>query len=89
MISEKWKVISKNWLGIDDSKHCHWCKSIKHDDGESHCSNPNSKFNDGDRIRTWDGVYCATNCNCFELDEYYTSDETYDNYFGVTNETDM
>ena len=74
-ISPKWSELATGWLGVASGRHCHWCKHIVHDDGESTCGNDKGKFYDGDRIRTWDGVDCAAECECFELSEYYTDDK--------------
>ena len=80
-ISPKWIPVAKGWLGNEEGKHCHWCKFKDTEEGEVTCSNPKSKFCDGNRIRTWDGLGCAEECGFFELDEWYTKDENYDEYF--------
>jgi hypothetical protein len=80
-ISPKWIPVAIGWLGNKDGKHCHWCKFMKSDDGEVTCKNPDSQFCDGDRIRTWDGLWCAERCGLFELDEWYTKNENYDSFF--------
>ncbi len=77
-ISPKWSNMAVGWLGNKDGRHCHWCRSIRHDDGCSYCDHPQSKFNDGDRIRTWDGEYCAKKCKYFKLDDGYKDDENLD-----------
>ena len=79
-IAPKWVVFARGWLDIESGQHCHWCKHIVHDDGESHCSNPNSRYCDGDRIRTWDGETCAETCGCFELSDWYKADENFEAY---------
>jgi len=85
-ISKKWKPVAIAWVGNKYGKHCHWCSFMDSDDGEVTCSNPNSKFCDGDRIRTWDGLECAKECGVFELNEWYTKDENYDGIFKNNNE---
>ena len=82
MISTKWLELAKSVLGNETGKHCHWCKFINCYDGIAECSNPKSKFCDGDRIRTWDGLECASKCGLFEIDEWYTSDNNYEGIFG-------
>ena len=86
MISEKWKNVAKYWLGNEDGIHCHWCEYIEHDDGSSYCIHKQSKFNDGDRIRGWDGKYCANNCKYFTLSDWYTKDENFDLCFNNPEE---
>lgn len=81
MISPKWSELAESFIGSKEGRHCHWCKHIEIREGEASCANPKSKFNDGDRIRTWDGLDCASECHCFELDEFYTKDENYDKTF--------
>lgn len=80
-ISPKWSNFAERLLGDKDGKHCHWCKYMKSEDGEVTCTNPKSEFCDGDRIRTWDGLYCAEKCGSFELNEWYTKDENFDTFF--------
>jgi hypothetical protein len=80
-ISPKWKPVAKGWLGNSNGKHCHWCSFAEFGDGEVTCGNPKSKFHDGDRIRTWDGLQCAKECGLFELDKWYTEDKNFDDYF--------
>ena len=65
MISPKWSELEEHTLG-----NCHWCKYMKSEDGKSTCTNPESVFCDGNRIRTWDGLYCAERCELFELNEW-------------------
>lgn len=77
-ISPGWANIAKGWIGIESGKHCHWCRSIRHNDGCSYCNNPNSKFSDGHRIRSWDGEECAEDCGVFELNEHYKDDRNID-----------
>lgn len=76
-ISKLWSKFSDNWFGNKYGRHCHWCDHIKSEDGESHCTYPKSKFNDGDRIRTWDGKYCAKECNYFKLSDWYIDDKNF------------
>lgn len=85
MISNKWSKVAQSWLGDKNGKHCHWCKFMKSEEGEVTCENPKSKFNDGERIRTWDGLACAKECGVFELDKHYTTDKTFNEYFKSTN----
>ena len=82
-ISPKWSKLAKAVLGDKSGRHCHWCKFIQsvEDGSEVHCSNKDSPFCDGDRIRTWDGQECASKCKVFELDEWYTQDENHEAYF--------
>lgn len=80
-ISPEWSRIAERWLGLPTGRHCHWCRHISHDEGASYCSNPASKFNDGDRIRTWDGKHCAAECSVFELDAWYEDDENVEKSF--------
>jgi hypothetical protein len=80
-ISTKWKEVARGWLGDENGQHCHWCKFMKSDDGDVTCENPKSKFYDGDRIRSWDGLYCAKECGLFELNDWYKDDKNYDEYF--------
>jgi len=80
-ISPKWRPAAKLWTGRSDGRHCHWCKHHVTDDGEVTCGHPDSKYNDGDRIRSWDGEKCAVNCEYFELDDWYKRDENYDTTF--------
>lgn len=74
-ISSGWSKIAKNWVGNKEGKHCHWCRFAKFDEGEVFCKNKKSKFNDGDRIRSWDGEGCADECGQFEIGQYYTDDK--------------
>ena len=80
-ISKKWIDVAKFWTGNKNGKHCHWCKFIITEDGEATCGNTLSKFCDGDRIRSWDGLDCAKQCGLFELDDWYKDDKNYDEYF--------
>ena len=73
-IGKEWAVFAKGWLGYSDGKHCHWCEHMVSEEGTVECGNPDSKFFDGDRIRTWDGRGCAVNCECFSLDAWYRDD---------------
>ena len=73
-IGKKWGRFAKSWLGNVEGRHCHWCKFMKSEDGEVTCEHPDSVYNDGDRIRSWDGEECAEKCGHFELNEYYTDD---------------
>jgi len=81
MISEKWSELAKSILGDESGRHCHWCKFIDTHDGIAECSNKDSPFYDGDRIRTWDGLGCAKKCPFFELDDWYMDDRNYDKIF--------
>ncbi len=81
-ISDKWSKLALSVLGDKGGKHCHWCKFIDCDDGEAHCLYKESQFCDDDRIRTWDGLDCASKCTLFELDGWYTDDINYDTVFG-------
>lgn len=80
-ISQKWMDAARFWVGNEHGKHCHWCKGIKHDDGESHCDNPDSKFFNEGRIRSWDGEECAKQCGHFKLSDFYKDDANYDKTF--------
>ncbi len=80
MIGSEWSKIARQYVGNKHGEHCHWCAHIKHDDGESFCSNPESKFCDGDRIRTWDGEGCAEECGVFKLDPWYEDDANIQRY---------
>lgn len=77
-ISEKWKNLAIAFVGNEQGKHCHWCKHIVTDDGSAECGNKASKFCDDDRIRSWDGEHCASECGLFELDDWYKSDANFD-----------
>lgn len=77
MISPKWSKLAENVLGDKDGRHCHWCKFLQSDGDTVHCSNKDSPYCDGDRIRTWDGLECASKCSVFELDDWYTLDRNY------------
>jgi len=81
MISPKWSELAKNWLGNNLAHHCHWYKYMKSEEGEVRCTNKKSEFCDGDRIRGGDGLYCAKECGFFELDDWYTDDKNYEEYF--------
>lgn len=81
-ISKQWEAIAESWLGEKSGRHCHWCRHMKSEDGEVTCTNKASKFCDGDRIRTWDGLGCAKECGLFELDDWYKSDENVAKTFG-------
>ena len=76
-ISKKWSQIATNWLGNSEGKHCHWCRFKLSEEGEVTCDNLKSKFCDGGRIRSWDGLDCAKECGYFEIDEWYTKDKNY------------
>ena len=80
-ISPKWSKLALSVLGDKNGRHCHWCKFMESDDGEVHCINKDSPFCDGNRIRTWDGLECASKCGVFELDDWYTKDKNYEEYF--------
>lgn len=80
-ISNKWKQVAKNWLGIESGRHCHWCKHMVSKDGEVICNNKVSPFADGDRIRTWDGEICAKDCPVFELNDWYKDDANFERTF--------
>ncbi len=80
-ISFKWSRLAKGVLGDKTGRHCHWCEFMESDDGEVHCLNKDSQFCDGDRIRTWDGLSCASQCKVFKLDVWYTDDKNYKEYF--------
>lgn len=86
IISPKWSKLSKRVFGNSEGKHCHWCKYIKSEDGESRCTNKLSKFCDGDRIRTWDGEGCAKECGQFKINKWYTDDKNFDAYFNSPKE---
>jgi hypothetical protein len=85
-ISPKWIPFAKGWLGNKDGKHCHWCKFAEFDEGEVTCGNPKSKFCDGDRIRSWDGLGCAEECGLFEISDWYTKDENFETTFPKESE---
>lgn len=87
-ISEQWKLVAKCWVGNKNGKHCHWCKHIDHDGelGTSNCIHPKSKFNDGNRIRSWDGEACAEECGFFELQDWYKDDDNIDKYTRIYKE---
>jgi len=76
-ITEKWSKLANAVLGDVLGRHCHWCKFIDSDGDTARCSNKESLFSDGDRIRTWDGLGCASECKQFELDEWYQDDKNY------------
>lgn len=77
-ISPKWSSLAKSILGEKNGRHCHWCEFANPDEGEVTCLNEKSEFCDGDRIRTWDGIKCASRCGAFKLDVWYTNDKNYD-----------
>jgi len=81
-ISVKWSRLALSVLGDKDGRHCHWCKFIDSDGDTVCCSNKDSPFCDDDRIRTWDGLECASKCKVFELNKWYTDDKNYEEYFG-------
>lgn len=81
MISKLWSKLSLSLFNNIAGRHCHWCKHMISEDGQVYCQNKQSQFNDGKRIRTWDGAECAILCSYFELDEYYTKDENYNKTF--------
>ncbi len=81
-ISPKWSKLSQHVLGNPSGIHCHWCVFHKSTiDGEVYCANKSSKYCDGGRIRTWDGEECAKKCSLFKLDNWYTDDKNYEEYF--------
>ena len=80
-ISPKWSKFANSLFGNKSGRHCHWCRFMKSNGGSVICVNKNSKFSDGDRIRTWDGGGCAKECYFFELDKWYTKDKNYDETF--------
>lgn len=80
-IGKAWSRIAASFVGSAEGRHCHWCEYIKHEDGESVCTNPASKYCDGDRIRTWDGNECAETCGVFKLSAWYEDDENIRKYF--------
>ena len=73
-IGKEWSALAKGWLGYADGRHCHWCGHILSEDGEATCNNPESKYFDGDRIRSWDARGCAMDCGLFSLSEWYRDD---------------
>ena len=73
-IGKEWSKFAKGWLGYADGRHCHWCEHMDSEEGEVTCLHPDSKYNDGDRIRTWDGRGCAMDCECFSLSAWYKED---------------
>ena len=77
-ITPRWSKIASVWLGNGDGVHCHWCKFMKSEEGEVVCTHPQSRFSDGDRIRSWDGRYCAEQCGYFELQDFYKDDKNLD-----------
>jgi len=77
-ISPKWAKIAESFLRDRTGRHCHWCKFIDLDEDTAQCSNEDSPYCDGDRIRTWDGLECASKCNVFELDDWYTDDKNFE-----------
>jgi len=83
MISPKWSKLAESILGNKEGKYCHWCKFINCHDGIAECSNPKSKFCDDDRIRTWDGLECASECGLFKLDDWYIDDKNYEATFNI------
>lgn len=80
-ISKEWSIVANAWLGNKYGKHCHWCKYMLSEEGEVTCNNPDSKFFDGERIRSWDGLYCAEECGLFELNSWYKDDKNFYEYF--------
>lgn len=72
MIHKSWVNIADSVTGSKEGRHCHWCSQIKNEDGSSFCDSPYSKFNNGDRIRTYDGLGLAVQCKYFELNHFYT-----------------
>jgi hypothetical protein len=80
-ISPLWVSVALLWTGNKEGRHCHWCKHMISEDGEVRCGNKGSQYYDGDRIRTWNGEYCAKHCVVFELDDWYKSDSNYDSTF--------
>ena len=74
-IGKEWAQFARGWLGHADGRHCHWCEHILLEEGEAHCIHPESKFNDGDRIRTWDAHGCAMECQYFVLSSWYRDDK--------------
>lgn len=80
-ISSRWAEVARGCLGNSEGIHCHWCVHAKFDEGEVTCGNEKSKFCDDDRIRTWDGEYCAKECGLFELSEWYKDDKNFESYF--------
>ena len=77
-ISKKWSEVAQSWLGIKSGRHCHWCKNAKSEDGELWCGKGKYK---SERIRTWDGEYCAKSCKLFELSPFYKTDVTFNKMF--------
>mgnify|MGYP001616197299 CR=1 FL=1 len=73
-IGKAWARVASFMVGNSDGRHCHWCEHVKHEDGCSYCTNPASKFNDGDRIRCLEGEVCAAECGVFKLDAHYEDD---------------
>lgn len=86
LISGKWSQLALSMLGDKNGRHCHWCQFIHCEDSTAECFNEASPFCDGDRIRTWDGLECASKCKVFELDDWYTEDKNYEEYFGEVND---
>lgn len=81
-ISSKWSKLALSVLGDVAGRHCHWCRFIDTEEGEAHCLNKDSPYCDDGRIRTWDGLECASKCKVFELDGWYTDDKNYNKTFG-------
>ncbi len=79
-ISPKWSKLALSVLGDKNGRHCHWCKFIRTDGDIAICTNKDSLFCDGDRIRTWDGLECASQCKVFELDDWYSDNKKYEKY---------
>lgn len=79
-ISPKWSKFAEKFINCPNGQHCHWCKFMKSEEGCVTCEHPKSKYNDGDRIRSWDGKACAEDCGYFEIDEHYTKDENFERY---------
>ena len=78
-ISDSWKPYGVFWVGSDAGEHCHWCKHMISEDGAVNCGHPDTKFEG--RIRTWDGAECARECDLFELDDWYKSEENFKKTF--------
>lgn len=77
-ISPKWSKCARTMVGNSQGIHCHWCKYMRSQDGYVTCTNKKSRYCDGDRIRTWDGNFCAKRCGHFKLNSWYTKDKNYD-----------
>lgn len=79
-ISLKWTRFAKNWLGVEDGRHCHWCKHIDNRDEGNYCGNAECTRYKG-RIHLEEGAMMAKKCWFFELSVFYTKDENFDIYF--------